>query len=231
MSHPQFALDLCLSDEPRLENLIVGQNAQVLAHLYDLIAGLFEPMCLYLWGAPGSGKTHILRSLAVAEYSRYLCADDFSLPVVMGETQWFLIDDVSEFSKVQQAQLFHLFNEVRACDDEPSRHFVVTSRCPPALLGSEFLPDLRTRLSWDLVYQLHVLSDGEKVEVIREQAAQRGLSLGVGVVEYMLRYSSRDLSILHDFLVRLDVYSLQKKQAVTIPLLKEWLQHEPVGLS
>ena len=57
----------------------------------------------------------------------------------------------------------------------------------------------------------------------REQAEQRGLTLGHGVIDYMLRYSSRDLSKLHEFLVQLDRYGLQKKQAITVPLLKEWL--------
>ncbi len=232
-NHPQFALELSLSDEPRLENLIVGKNAEVLTHLYDLIAGLFEPMCLYLWGASGSGKTHILRSLVVAEHARYMTAKDFDAVVDMNvamsvdtaDTHWFLIDDVDGFNSTQQANLFHLFNAVRASERAQDCHMVITASCSPARLPADYLPDLRTRLGWDLVYELHVLSDDEKEQVITEQAAQRGLTLGSGVVAYMLRYSSRDLSKLHEFLVHLDVYSLQKKQAVTIPLLKEWLNH------
>lgn len=225
MAYPQFALELSLSDEPRLENLIVGKNGEVLTHLYDLIVGTFEPMCLYLWGASGAGKTHILRSLAVAEQARYLTAQDFNESVVVNDTLWFLVDDVDEFDSVQQANLFHLFNTVRSLPADDHRHVVVTASCAPARLPDGFLPDLRTRLGWDLVYQLHVLSDEEKTQVLTEQAAQRGLTLGSGVIEYMLRYSSRDLSKLHEFLVHLDAYSLQKKQAVTIPLLKEWLNH------
>ena len=225
MAYPQFALELSLSDEPRLENLIVGKNGEVLTHLYDLIAGTFEPMCLFLWGVSGAGKTHILRSLAVAEQARYLTAQDFNESVAVNDTLWFLVDDVDEFDSVQQANLFHLFNTVRSLTADDHRHVVVTASCAPARLPDGFLPDLRTRLGWDLVYQLHVLSDEEKTQVLTEQAAQRGLTLGSGVIEYMLRYSSRDLSKLHEFLVHLDAYSLQKKQAVTIPLLKEWLNH------
>jgi DnaA family protein len=225
MKYPQFALELSLSDEPRLENLIVGKNGEVLAHLYDLVAGIFEPMCLYLWGASGAGKTHILRSLAVAEQTRFLTACDFNESVAVGDTCWFLIDDVDGFDAVQQTNLFHLFNAVRSLPADDNRHLIVTASCTPARLPEGYLPDLRTRLSWDLVYQLHVLSDAEKARVLTEQSEQRGLTLGSGVIEYMLRYSSRDLSKLHEFLVHLDTYSLQKKQAVTIPLLKEWLNH------
>ena len=227
MVYPQFALELSLSDEPRLENLIVGQNGEVLAQLQDLVAGRFTQMCLYLWGAGGAGKTHILRSLSVAEHARYLTAQDFNQPIALEDVRWFLVDDVDGFNSVQQANLFHLFNAVRSLPAEDNRHVVVTASCTPARLPDDYLPDLRTRLSWDLVYQLHVLSDDEKAQVLTEQAEQRGLTLGSGVIEYMLRYSSRDLSKLHEFLVHLDGYSLQKKQAVTIPLLKEWLNHSP----
>ena len=225
MRYPQFALELSLNDEPRLDNLIVGRNSEVLAHLYDLVRGDFKPMTLYLWGAGGAGKTHVLRSLAVSDKALYLSARDLDEAVALGEYRWFLIEDVDGFSARQQANLFHLFNAVRT---EPlgslgSRHMVLTASCSPAHLPADFLPDLRTRLGWDLVYELHVLTDEEKAQVLYEQAEQRGLTLGHGVIDYMLRYSSRDLSKLHDFLVQLDRYGLQKKQAITVPLLKEWL--------
>ena len=226
MMYPQFALELSLNDEPRLENLIVGRNVEVLRHLHDLIADRFEPMALYLWGAGGAGKTHILRSLAVSDRARYLTAADFERQVEPGDYRWFLVDDVDGFSAQQQTHLFHLFNAVRSEKTMPlheNRHMVLTASCSPAHLPIDFLPDLRTRLAWDLVYELYILSDEEKAQVLFEQAEQRGLTLGHGVIDYMLRYSSRDLSKLHEFLVQLDRYGLQKKQAITVPLLKEWL--------
>ncbi len=226
--YPQFALELSLNDEPRLDNLIVGRNSEVLQHIYDLIEGRFNHTCLYLWGLGGAGKSHILRSLAVSDRARYLTARDFDHEVELDEYSWFLVDDVEIFSRVQQTHLFHLFNAVRADkaqDEQARRHMVVTANCSPAHLPSDFLPDLRTRLSWDLVYELHALTDEEKAQVLFEQAEQRGLTLGHGVIDYMLRYSSRDLSKLHEFLVQLDVYGLQKKQAITVPLLKEWLSN------
>ncbi len=226
MMYPQFALELSLSDEPRLENLIVGRNVEVLRHLYDLIADRFQPMALYLWGAGGAGKTHILRSLAVSDRAVYLTACDFDDEVALSDFRWFLVDDVDGFSARQQTHLFHLFNAIRServGDTHDERHMVLTANCSPVHLPLDFLPDLRTRLAWDLVYELHLLTDDEKAQVLFEQAEQRGLTLGHGVIDYMLRYSSRDLSKLHECLVQLDRYGLQKKQAITVPLLKEWL--------
>ena len=225
MNYPQFALELSLNDEPRLENLIVGRNSEVLTHLNHLVRDEFQPMALYLWGAGGAGKTHILRSLAVSDRALYLTAGDFESEVALDEYRWFLVEDVDGFSAQQQKNLFHLFNAVRSetAGSIGSRHMVLTASCSPAHLPLDFLPDLRTRLAWDLVYELHVLTDEEKAQVLFDQAEQRGLTLGHGVIDYMLRYSSRDLSKLHDFLVQLDRYGLQKKQAITVPLLKEWL--------
>ena len=226
MRYPQLALPLSLDDEPRLENLIIGRNSEVLSHVQDLVHDRFKPMALYLWGGSGAGKTHILRSLAVSDQAIYLTATDFNEAVLPNQYRWFLIDDVDTFDRNQQTHLLHLFNAIRSeriTQPEFGRHMVMTASCSPAHLPADFLPDLRTRLGWDLVYELHVLTDEEKAQVLMEQAEQRGLTLGHGVIDYMLRYSSRDLSKLHEFLVQLDAYGLQKKQAITVPLLKEWL--------
>lgn len=221
---PQYALELMLSNEPCLERFIVGRNVEAMTQLRRLVDGEPLPMMLYLWGVGGAGKSHILRSLAVSNQARWLTHEDLDRPIYLDEHRWWLVDDVDELNRNQQKHLFHLFNELRAQPIEEHRHLIVTSICSPQHLPTDFLPDLRTRLGWDLVYELHALVDEEKARVLTEQAAQRGLTLGNGVIDYMLRYSSRDLSKLHAFLIQLDAYSLRKQQAVTIPLLKEWLQ-------
>ena len=234
MNYPQFALELSLDDEPRLQNLIIGRNTEVFEQLNLLVHGHFTPMSLYLWGASGAGKTHILRSLAVSEWAVYLSSEDFNQPVSMDDYCWFLVEDVDRFNATQQKNLFHLFNAVRSEHVQFAalgRHMVLTASCSPWRLPADYLPDLRTRLSWDLVYELYILTDEEKAQVLMEQAEQRGLTLGHGVIDYMLRYSSRDLSKLHEFLVQLDVYSLQKKQAITVPLLKEWMTHNSASVA
>lgn len=103
MMYPQFALELSLSDEPRLENLIVGRNVEVLRHLYDLIAGTVFSRWLCICGALAVRvKTHILRSLAVMDRAVYLTACDFDDEVALSDFRWFLVDDVDGFSARQQ---------------------------------------------------------------------------------------------------------------------------------
>ena len=93
---------------------------------------------------------------------------------------------------------------------------------PPAQLGLR--EDLRTRLAWGLVYQLHSLSDDEKIDALTLSAHARGLSLSVGVIPYLLTHYRRDMQSLMTILDALDHYSLETKRPITLPLMRELLQ-------
>ncbi|MGL4768308.1 MAG: DnaA regulatory inactivator Hda [Formosimonas sp.] len=217
MNPLQFALPLTLSDQPSLSNFIQGANQEALLQCVRIAQGDFDYTALYLWGESGAGKSHLLHGLA--EFPQVEWVDLSSEPKF---AQVYVLDNVHELTRPQQEQLFHFYNRARA----QAQVLVLTANCPPAHLPADFLPDLKTRLSWDLVYQLHVLTDDDKAQVLLAQAEQRGLTLGAGVVTYMLRHLSRDLSQLHRFLDGLDEYSLQTQRAVTLPLLKEWLEYD-----
>ncbi len=59
----QLALEISPPPQPTLENFVPGANAELLARLRDFRAGTFAEAVLYLWGAPGSGKSHLLCSI------------------------------------------------------------------------------------------------------------------------------------------------------------------------
>ena len=61
----QMLLDLKPEQAPTLENFVVGTNGELLQRLRDLCdSHSFE--ALYLWGAAGSGKSHLLAATAAA---------------------------------------------------------------------------------------------------------------------------------------------------------------------
>ncbi|MPM79067.1 DnaA regulatory inactivator Hda [bioreactor metagenome] len=62
--------------------------------------------------------------------------------------------------------------------------------------------------------------------MLRQEADARGVFLSDDVMDYMLKRFSRDLGSLMQLLSQLDSYSLREKRAITIPLLKDMLQHE-----
>ena len=54
----------------------------------------------------------------------------------------------------------------------------------------------------------------------------RGLRLEPEIVQYLLRHGRRDLTSLLRTLDALDAASLERKRAITLPLLREVLQRD-----
>ncbi len=86
--------------------------------------------------------------------------------------------------------------------------------------------DLRTRLGWGLIYQLHGLSDQEKIAALTHAAQVRGLHLSSGVLPYLITHFRRDMRSLSAMLDELDRYSLETQRPITLPLLRSLLQLE-----
>jgi DnaA family protein len=83
--------------------------------------------------------------------------------------------------------------------------------------------DLRSRLGWGLVYQLHPLADAEKAEALRVHAAARGLAVGDEVIDYLLTHLPRDMRTLAAALDALDGFALAHKRPMTVSLARQWL--------
>jgi DnaA family protein len=86
--------------------------------------------------------------------------------------------------------------------------------------------DLRTRLGWGLVYQVHGLSDEEKALALSQHAQAKGFVLPPEVTQYLLRHGRRDLPSLMAVLDALDAHSLRLHRAPSVPILKEVMQQE-----
>jgi DnaA family protein len=83
--------------------------------------------------------------------------------------------------------------------------------------------DLRTRLGWGLVFQLHPLTDQQKAGALRAHAAATGLTLPEDVLAYLLGRFPRDMRTLVAALDALDAYALARKRPLTLALLRDWL--------
>lgn len=213
--HQQLALDLVQPLRPSLDNFVVGRNAEVIAALRTLAAGGPERF-VYLWGGDGSGRTHLLQAVAASASSRWI--DGASSPLEFDPAvRLYLADDVDRYDPMRQQQLFVLQNEVRA---SRTSALVASGSAPPAQLVLR--EDVRTRLAWGLVYQLHGLTDAEKEDALRAHAASRGIDLSAEVLGYLLTHMPRDLSTQVAILDALDAYALAAKRAITVPLVREW---------
>jgi DnaA family protein len=222
----QIALDIGLARAPTLAGFCAGPNEAALAHL-RLWAGspTRSPVPTYLWGASGSGKTHLLE--AVAQALREQGAAAGWLDPAIAEPPEFneawavvLMDDVERYSAVQQHAAFNWFVNAQSLQ----RGVLAAGALPPADLPLR--EDLRTRLGWGHVFHLQVLSEPERRAVLRQAADARGIFLGDEVMDFMLTRFSRDLGSLMQLLEQLDGYALQTKRAITIPLIKSMLENQ-----
>lgn len=222
----QLTLDIGLARAPSLASFLAGPNEVAWKHL-QLWAGnpTRSPVPTYLWGPSGSGKTHLLK--AVQESLREQGASAGWLDPSMVEPPGFderwavvLMDEVHLYSAVQQHAAFSWFVQAQALQ----RGVLAAGLLPPAHL--KLREDLRTRLGWGHVFQLHVLSEPERRSVLRQAADARGVFLSDEVMDFILHRFSRDLGSLMQLLDHLDAYALQAQRAITIPLIKAMLENE-----
>jgi DnaA family protein len=195
----QLPLPISAAAKPSLDNYIVGANAEALERVRSLARGELKEAIVYLWGGPGSGRSHLLSAAASAN------------PALV------TADDVDGLGAAAQQGLFSAINGAR----EGGPAVLAAGSAPPAQLGLR--EDLRTRLGWGLVYHLKPLGDAEKALYLREEAARRGFALSEEVIWYLLNHLPRDLGRLHAVLERLDRDSLARSRAVTLPLVRDVL--------
>ncbi len=199
---------------PTLENFVAGRNVELLSALRHALAATQGERGLYIWGDTGSGRSHLLqaaveRALTAGQSAVYACGE------VPEAAQVVAVDDVEKLDDAAQIALFSLYNRLR---DNGGMLLVSGSRAPA------FLPlrdDLRTRLGWGLVYQVHALNDAEKAQALQQHAQARGFELPHEVTTYLLRHGRRDLPALLTTLDALDEHCLRLKRVPSVPLLKE----------
>ncbi|MGP0170752.1 DnaA regulatory inactivator Hda [Pseudomonas sp. NCHU5208] len=228
----QLPLGVRLRDDATFANYYPGANAAALGYVERLCeadAGWTESL-IYLWGAEGVGRSHLLQAACLRfeqrgeavvylplgevvqhgpelldnlEQCELVCLDD--IDAVAGRSDW-------------EEGLFHLFNRLR----DSGRRLLLAGTMSPRELPIQ-LPDLKSRLTLALVFQLHELSDEDKLRALQLRASRRGLQMSDEVGRFILTRGERGMSALFELLERLDQASLQAQRKLTIPFLKETL--------
>jgi len=212
----QLVLDIRLDAPPRLANYFVGDNRALLAALGELVRG-DAPTHLYLWGAPASGRSHLLRAVcAEADDACGLSAADVAEPLPAARV--LAIDDVDRLDEAGQVALFNAFNRARAS----GQTLLLAGNASPRALALR--EDLRTRIGQCLAFEIQPLTDASRSAILSSLATQRGLRLDGDVINYVMRHGRRDMPALLHTLDALDRASLERKRAITLPLLRELMR-------
>jgi len=225
----QLPLSVTFREDAVFDDFLPGDNAQTVGALRHALARLDDHL-LYLWGAPGSGLSHLLQAavhelqtqglegvyLPLAECLEYgtealegldeldvVALDDIDL--IIGRPEW-------------EEAVFHLFNRLR----DTGRVLMVTSHSSPLHQSIE-LPDLKSRLSWGLTFQVQPLSDEQKMDWLIWKARRRGLTLEPDVAAFLINRVARSMNVLVEAFDKLDQHSLAEKRRLTIPFVKSVL--------
>ncbi|CAL7964219.1 DnaA regulatory inactivator Hda [Gammaproteobacteria bacterium] len=226
----QLALNLCLKDAATFVNFFVGANKQLVNMLCNLDTDN-ETHFVYIWGKHGAGKSHLLSALCqlfgehdhIAAYLPLeeaaqldpkiledlekldlLCIDDLNL--IAGNVTW-------------EERFFHCFNKIV----EYGKQIVITANVAPLALPL-VLPDLKSRMTSGLIFEVQVLSDVEKTEGLKLRAKLRGLELNDVVAQFLLHHYARDTKSLFATLDQLDKAALAAQRKLTIPFVKNVLR-------
>lgn len=194
----QFALPLTIGAD-RAARIAVGPSNQAVVDAFARAAH-WPFRTAILTGPPRSGKSLMARWFSENGH---------------GEA----IDDADG---VSEDELFHRWNRAQ---ESATPLLLVTAR-PPGVWPIA-LPDLASRLSAALLLEIGAPDDAMLAALIEGHAARHGLVLGEGASAWLLPRIERSHAGVEALIAEIDRLSLERKQPVTISLLREALS--PIG--
>jgi len=192
---------------------------------------------LYIWGAPGAGKTHLLHAIGnyvqvnrPPERAQYITADHFTSLVSsarrkrtmdqlrkdMNRVSLLLFDDVDRLSgrlKTQRelSSFFNLFHET-------NRQIVFTAKLPPNQI-SNLSRQISSRLHWGVISQIDTPDQETKLKIIEKKCHEEGIHIPDDAA-FFLASNTADMKELMRLITRLHTYSSVHEKPVDISLVK-----------
>ncbi len=224
----------------RFENFIVGPCNR-LAHAAAVAVaespGLaYNP--LFIHGASGLGKTHLLHAIHSALLSRravktlYLSCEQFVNHFIstIRSNKWdefrnlyrsldvLLLDDIQFFENLQgcKEEFFHTFNALY----NARKQIVITSDCPPESLKS--LEDrLVSRFKWGLLCSVDSPTLETRVAIIEKKALLMNINLTHDFASYLAEHIPGNIRELEGAIVRLGKELKVTRNAITLDFMKK----------
>lgn len=228
----QLSLPVHLPDDETFKSYYPASGNDELIQKLRLSAESYQPQAIFLWGPEKSGRTHLLH--AACAHAKELNRSSFYIPLGihasispallegLEHVDLVCIDDINAIAghPLWEEAIFDFYNRVA----EQKRCSLVVSGTKAPKDAGFVLPDLVSRLTWGLNYQLQPMADDEKLAALQRRAAMRGLQLPEDVGRFLLNRLARDLRTLFDVLDRLDKASMIHQRKLTIPFVKEMLR-------
>ena len=226
----QLPLGVQLSETASFQTFHAGPNAEVLEALKGAASRVAPPL-LFVYGASGMGKSHLLQALTREASGQRLCAylplgqlkNESPADVLEGldRTELLCLDDFHAITTLPDwpLALLRVLDQVRAHGGVA----VVAADAAPDRLALA-LPDLRTRLTAAAVYGLKAMSDDDRAQFLVDRARARGLELPLDAARYLLARLPRDAGSLLAALDALDRALLSAQRRLTLSFVQQWLR-------
>lgn len=218
----QLPLGVRLRERATFAAFVAGANVQAVQRLETLAAA--GTGVVWLWGAAGSGRSHLLQAMCAAAKGRasYLPAKELQvLGAAMFEgselARLVCIDDLDLLlgDGTTERALFALYRGV----EERGAVLVVTAAGPPTAQAWA-LADIGSRFGASEVFQLRALDADGELAALKLRASARGLDLPEETALYLLRRFPRDMATLGRLLDEIDVASLAAQRRLTVPFVR-----------
>ena len=227
----QLTLGVTLNAQQQLSNFCFS-GAPALAQTLDQLLLNKQADSVYVFGAQGVGKSHLLQGCVLqaqemGQQAIYIsCSELIKIPsdqaneclAGLESNALICVDDIDcLLADPQWAQAwFHLYNKLM----QQGHHLVMSAALNPRTIDCS-LNDLRSRLQLANVFQLTDLDEVASGQLLQAKAKQKGLQLSNEQVAYIFSRSPRGLSHLLAVLDLLDSASWHEKRRITIPFIKQ----------
>ncbi|MDR1590496.1 MAG: chromosomal replication initiator protein DnaA [Puniceicoccales bacterium] len=233
-----------LNPKNTFENFVIGPGSQM-AHAASIAIAnspgkAYNP--LFLYGATGLGKTHLMHAVAHQILSKnrkarvvYTSTEKFTNEFIQAiqlntmakfrkkyrSIDVFLLDDIHFLSGKEriQEEFFYTFNELF---EAQKQIFLCSDR--PASEISKLESRLVSRFQWGLVTDIQPPDLETRIAILAKKARDLQVTLEPGILDYLAEHVSSNVRRLEGALTRVASYMELTKRKVDISTLKMFMK-------
>ena len=179
-----------------------------------------------LFGARGSGKSHLLAAARAAARNSDVALLELGSADFGAANGLLVLDDLAELDGHAQRDLFRFLNHM-AQQEQARLHLLAAAQVAPAELALR--ADVRTRLQALPAFALHPLDDRQLVRALGAHATRLGRKLSPAVARLLVRTQPRSLATLTELLERLDAHAIAENRALTAAAARRWLEGDELA--